>query len=201
MIQFYISVIFIGIILVVISFVLILYDRKKAYDYSKGVDNKKAELLVVIKDAEEMIEELNSISGYILDNMDSKSNELKDTLISADEKIKEIKLVAAEQSEHIKNEHIKNETIKASSDNKNNGNCREVIGIQAIQLKNFTEEFNTLRNAKPKVRAVGGSRYREVISLSESGLGETEIAKKLNIGKGEIQLILGMSMENGTVKV
>lgn len=196
MIQFYISVIFIGIILVVISFIWIIYDRKKAYDYSKDVDNKKAELLVVMKDAEEMIEELNSISGYILDNMDSKSNEIKDTLSSADEKIKEIKLVAA-----AKSEHIKNESIKAVNENNTSGNCREVIGIQAIQLKNFTEEFNSLKNAKPKARAVGSSRYREVIKLSESGLGETEIAKKLNIGKGEIQLILGMNVENEAVKV
>lgn len=196
MIQFYISVIFIGIILVVISFVWIIYDRKKAYDYSKDVDNKKAELLVVMKDAEEMIEELNSISGYILDNMDSKSNEIKDTLSSADKKIKEIKLVAAQKSEHIKNE-----SIKAVNENNISGNCREVIGIQAIQLKNFTEEFNSLKNAKPKARAVGSSRYREVIKLSESGLGETEIAKKLNIGKGEIQLILGMNVENEAVKV
>jgi isoleucyl-tRNA synthetase len=188
MAQFYISVIFIGIILVIISFVWILYDRKKVYDYSKNVENKKAALLGVMKDAEEMVEELNNISGYILESLDSKAVEVKDTLLSVDEKIKEIKSIAIEKSENI----------KAIAENKSSGKAREVVGIQAIQLKNYTEEFNTLKNSKPKFKGAAATNgiYREVIKLSESGLGETEIAKKLKIGKGEIQLILGMNDES-----
>jgi cell division protein FtsL len=41
MTQFYISVIFIGIILVALSLVWIFYDRKKAYDYTKNVESMK----------------------------------------------------------------------------------------------------------------------------------------------------------------
>lgn len=191
MIQFYISVIFIGILLVILSFVWILYDRKKAYDYTKNVDSMKAALLGVMKDGEEMIDELNRISGYIYDNLDSKTNEVKDMLLSVDEKIKELKSLTAEKSKAIKD-----------TEHRIEGSSREVIGIQAIQLKNFTEEFNSLRNTKPKSRGIAAnSRYKEVIKLSQSGMGETEIAKKLNIGKGEIQLILGMNSDNVTIKV
>ncbi|KNY28351.1 DUF6115 domain-containing protein [Pseudobacteroides cellulosolvens] len=192
MIQFYISVIFIGILLVILAFVWILYDRKKAYDYTKNVENMKAALLSVMKDAEEMIDELNRISGYIYDNLDSKTNEIQGILLSVDEKIKELKSLPTQKSK----------AIKDAAENRTEGSNREVMGIQAIQLKNFTEEFNSLKNTKPKSRGiVANSRYKEVIKLSQSGMGETEIAKTLNIGKGEIQLILGMNSDNVVIKV
>jgi len=187
--QFYISVIFIGIILVALSLVWILFDRKKAYDYTKNVDSMKAVLLGVMKDAEEMIEELNRISGYIFENLDSKTDEVRETLLLADEKIKEMKLP-------IKKSRAK----KGNTEDKTEGSGREVIGIQAIQLRNFTEEFNS--NTKPKSWGIASSsRYKEVVKLSQSGMGETEIAKKLNIGKGEIELKLGMNSDNMAIKV
>ncbi|MDP4182054.1 MAG: hypothetical protein Q8942_13320 [Bacillota bacterium] len=183
MIQFYISVIFIGIVLIIISFIWILYDRKKTFDYTKGVDDKKAELLSIMKDAEEMLDELNKLSGYIADEMEVKNSELKSVSDLVDEKIKEINSLTAEI----------NEAKKYINENKVKENVREVIGIQAMQLKNFTEEINTEKNAKSKVKSISANgRCGEVIKLSQSGLGETEIAKKLSMGKGEIQLILGL---------
>lgn len=199
MTQFYISVIFIGIILVALSLVWIFYDRKKAYDYTKNVESMKAGLLGMMKDAEEMVEELNRISGYILENIDSKTDELKQTLLLADEKIKKMKSLPIEKNE-VKKE--KNEAKKENTENKKEGSCREVIGIQAIQLKNFTEEFNSLKNSKPKSWNIAShSRYKEVVKLSQSGMGQTEIAKKLNMGKGEIELVLGMNSSNMTIQV
>ncbi len=191
MIQFYISIIFIGILLVIMSFVWILYDRKKAYDYTKNVESMKAALLSVMKDSEEMIEELNRISGYIYESLDSKTNEIQDVLLSVDEKIAELKSLNIEKSK----------SIKDAADNKTKESSREVMGIQAIELKNFTEEFNSLKNSKSKSKGIAlNSRYKEVINLSQSGLGETEIAKKLNIGKGEIQLVLGMNSDIVAIK-
>jgi hypothetical protein len=52
-----------------------------------------------MKDAEEMVEELNRISGYILENIDSKTDELKQTLLLADEKIKKMKSLPIEKNE------------------------------------------------------------------------------------------------------
>jgi len=214
MTQFYISVIFIGIILMAISLVWIFYDRKKAYDYTKNVESMKASLLGVMKDAEEMVEELNRISGYIFENLDSKTDDLKQTLLLADEKIKEIKSLPVEknespkekvesQKEKVESKKEKNETKKENTGNeKKEGNCREVIGIQAIQLRNFTEEFNNSKNSKPEAwNIASNSRYKEVVKLSQSGMGQTEIAKKLNIGKGEIELILGMNSSNMAIEV
>jgi len=206
MTQFYISVIFIGIILVALSLVWIFYDRKKAYDYTKNVESMKAGLLGMMKDAEEMVEELNRISGYILENIDSKTDELKQTLLLADEKIKKMKSLPIEKNEvkKEKNEAKKENTEnkKENTENKKEGSCREVIGIQAIQLKNFTEEFNSLKNSKPKSWNIAShSRYKEVVKLSQSGMGQTEIAKKLNMGKGEIELVLGMNSSNMTIQV
>ena len=37
------------------------------------------------------------------------------------------------------------------------------------------------------------SKYNEVLRLAECGLNEVDIAKRLNMGKGEIQLIMGLN--------
>jgi hypothetical protein len=41
---FYMSIMFIGIVLIAVSLFWILLDRKQAFDYSKGIKESKAEL-------------------------------------------------------------------------------------------------------------------------------------------------------------
>jgi orotate phosphoribosyltransferase-like protein len=45
---------------------------------------------------------------------------------------------------------------------------------------------------KEKIISIN-NKHNEVITLANKGLNETEIARKLNMGKGEIQLILGVN--------
>jgi len=78
--QFYVSIIFLGILLIVISLVWIVYDKKQSYDYSKQLDSKRDELVKVITDSEVMLEELNKFSDYIVSQMDLKNEEACESL-------------------------------------------------------------------------------------------------------------------------
>jgi len=53
-----------------------------------------------------------------------------------------------------------------------------------------TTQQNTQKNNMPLNL---NSKQREVLKLANEGLSDTEIAKRLNIGKGEVQLILGLN--------
>lgn len=53
-------------------------------------------------------------------------------------------------------------------------------------------EDNALNDINKKFAFIVNSKTKEVVELSNQGMNTTDIAKKLGIGKGEIELILGM---------
>ena len=84
---FFVSLIFFGILLVIVSLIIIFLDKKKVFQFMKSFDDKKQELTEIISDAEEMIEELNKFSDYIVGQMDRKNDELNKSLSIAEEKV------------------------------------------------------------------------------------------------------------------
>jgi len=74
----------------------------------------------------------------------------------------------------------KNSTIYAEQDTAEN----------AVEDVLQNTQQNTLKNNMPLNLK---SKQREVLKLANEGLSDTEIAKRLNIGKGEVQLILGLN--------
>jgi ATP/maltotriose-dependent transcriptional regulator MalT len=176
--QFYVSIIFLGITLIVISLVWIAYDRKKSYDYTDMLDSKKKELVGIISDAEQMVEELNKFSDYVVTQMDIKNAELNTNLKVMEEKIRNI-----------------NERVLESFD------MKAVQGVQAALQSDrvvngspvgFGSPLNKTGRARDKVVSIN-QRHNEVMVLAENGISDTEIARRLNIGKGEVQLILGVN--------
>lgn len=320
---FYISMMFVGILLMVISLVWITFDKKKHLDYKVVLEEKKDMLVSVISDAEQMVGELNNISDYLVSHIDKKREEFVDTIKKTDKKVKEIadkkiksiadqkiKAIADQKAKTITDERIKaitNKKIKATADIKikevvderikaiadekiktiADEKVKDIIGekvktiIDAIvetitdeEVKDIVDEkIKTIMDARiesisdekvkdivdekiktiidariesisdEEVKDIAGeksktifsdseqplmdsknivfrnilsedslnnsfaknkierrnkiisinSKYKEVIDLSQSGLDETQIAKKLKMGKGEIELVLGIS--------
>lgn len=217
--HFYMSIMFIGIVLIAVSLFWILLDRKQAFDYSKGIKESKAELLKIMDDAEAMMEELNKFSGYIVEQMDAKNEEMNLSLKKIDERLMRLDLKVEERSAVKERKEVKdNKEIKERKAAKTNNRTRKVSNgdkqglneVSGSQLENNRNEnvkefpkhdnlssaqvHNGVQQTKVKEKVIPlKGRYKEVLNLLENGLNETEIAKKLNIGKGEIQLILGMS--------
>jgi hypothetical protein len=213
--QFYVSFIFIGIALVVFSLTLILLDKKKAFNFLKNYEEKKQELIDIINDAEQMIEELNKFSDYIVTQMDFKNEELSNNLKKADEQLGNLAQKAQElySNETLNKETVKEVEIKSRNDTKKetsfnvNSNSKDAVekykesllmhnnrisldsnDLESIYDTNWQTQ-KTMINMNEKVIPVN-SRHNEVMRLYKSGLSEIEIAKKLGMGKGEVQLII-----------
>lgn len=222
--QFYISLVFTGIVLVFIAFIGILHDRKKSMDYISTVEEKKRELEEAMSDAEILIQEMNRCSEYLVTLVENKYREIDSASVSIDEKEDEMSkehalekmmgkntrtfaykvantyeneakkisdpfvLHPGEESEDADNSIIKENMMNrdATSDNKD----RRIMEEVANGKNNPAAEENISMYRMP---AMNKELHREVISLSKEGLGTTEIAKKLGVGRGEIELILDIN--------
>lgn len=184
--QFNIIMSVVGIILMFLIIIWTLLDKKKVFKVVKDFDQKKSELIDIINDAEQMIEELNKFSDYIVTQMDLKDEELRSNLKKADEQIRNIGLRAQQIDIHEK--VPANEKIVFDLNNDMAINDIDYNSFPAITFEESKQ--NDRRNEK--VVPIN-NKYSEVLKLSRDGYNESEIAKKLKIGKGEIQLILGIN--------
>ncbi|TYQ13189.1 UNVERIFIED_CONTAM: hypothetical protein Cloal_4247 [Acetivibrio alkalicellulosi] len=175
---FYVSIMFIGILLILTSLILIAFEKKKELDGEKILDDKKKTLASIIIEAEQMIEELNRISDYIVSQFEQKKQEVVEAIENADKKVKFLK------------DDINCIEKNQPKDLKTNAYVSQSMEYKDVSSKTILK--NKLPPADKKVIPLN-NKHKEVIDLSTKGLNETQIAKKLSMGKGEIQLILGMS--------
>lgn len=210
--NFYATMVFLGIVLVVFSLIWVALEKKRVFNFTRGFEDKKQELTEIINDAEQMIEELNRFSDYIVTQMDLKNEELSMNLRKAEEEIKllgqkaqSVKISAPENAvpEEAKAEYKPAAVVYGTA-----GEAApmpvEVVSRQAGEYAAEKTSFDKIvykpvyqppRQPARKAEKVIpiNNRYSEVLRLSESGLSEPDIAKKLNMGKGEVSLILGIN--------
>ncbi|MCX7842622.1 MAG: hypothetical protein N2489_06060 [Clostridia bacterium] len=191
--NFYVSIIFLGIMLIIIALIWIAYDMKRSQDYVKKLDDKKQELLEIISDCEQMIEELNKFSDYIVTQMDIKNQEMCSSLKIIEEKLEQISLKNVENNDvvPIVKEKVVNGTPGTGFFNHNSDLIIDNIEYDSSNAVKTSSSKSSGRS-KDKVIPIN-NKFKEVIRLSENGMSDTEIARALNMGKGEIQLILGMN--------
>ncbi|NSW89856.1 MAG: hypothetical protein HPY74_04080 [Firmicutes bacterium] len=162
---YYTAMLLIGILLVIFCTVLIIYDNKKLLSYIKLADEREQQLREIVSDAELMIEELNSFSDYIVNEVEKKNVEFKNNIQHLEAEINNLNHKTEELFEILNNINNNQSLLKDEEKDKTEIDSRQ--------------SFISLN-----------SKYSEVIRLSKEGMEETEIARKLNMGKGEVQLIL-----------
>jgi hypothetical protein len=198
--SFYVSIVFIGIMLIVISLVLVAYDRKKSFDYTGKLDEKREELTGIISDADQMIEEMNKFSDYIITQMELKNEEMSTSLKMIEEKVKQVNggISEIDEKEIIRQDKVVNGNMIESRFNSEVFHSHEIYDKNSdspkIEIQNFGNitGYKSQPKAKEKVVQIN-NKYNTVIQLAMNGLTDTEIAKSLKMGKGEVQLILEMN--------
>lgn len=188
MIQFYMSILFLGILLIVSAFLWILFDRKKVGDDSKRLEEKKDELIRVIEDSEQMLEELNKFSDYIVTQVNVKNEELNSTLQVIESRL--------QQSNFQMESNHEKQSEESKPFNEISDPVDEILKPMKHPVNMQAQAIHT--RLKEKVIPIN-SKHRDVINLASSGLHDDEIAKALNIGKGEIRLILGLNSNRAKV--
>ena len=192
--QFYVALIFFGIILIFFSLIWVVLGKKKVFSFMKNFDEKKQELVEIINDAEQMIEELNKFSDYIVTQMDLKNEELRVNLKKADKEVKNL----ANRADEIITARVVNgdngEMVVRPQEplfKYNSDIVIESMDFGNTSLKTVPVQKTPIRRTEKVIQI--NNKYTEVLRLSECGFDDVEIAKKLNMGKGEIELILGLS--------
>lgn len=195
---FYASLIFLGILLILISLISIFLDKRKVFNFVKGFDEKKQELSEIISDAEQMIDELNRFSDYIVNQMDLKNEELNKNLREAEERVQAIKervgsvVIPAATVPLAQNAVMESEIAYAvNSTGINIIPVNTADAASAAYSRNEDQKLPAAFKKKEKVIPFN-NRYSEVLRLAGEGLGSLEIAQNLHMGKGEVELIIGL---------
>lgn len=205
---FYISIIFLGIILVIGSLFFIIMDRVNGKDFFKEFDRKKDEMFNLIQDSEEMVQELNKMSDYVITVISEKNQEffkktansennvenLNTEIIHAENDMTEKQIEKSEEeSVNIIDKNFdEQEKLPAVAEGINQDSKDRMVNMQ-FSHDNAVTGHNT-DPAKPGL--VLNSKRREVLKMIEQGLSNDEICDKLKIGKGEIGLIRGLCKNN-----
>jgi hypothetical protein len=208
---FFACIIFLGILIVISSVVFILIEKRKDIGIVQKINDKSYDLSTVLEDAEHMIEEMDKFSDYIMNKISDKQAETEKFLKEYTEKAasavnnmkngmlnkeieSEIAVAQIDSQAVVAKKTVEKQVIRpvASKQKEMYFAINSDIAIESSFLgKASGDGFEGLR-LKEKVIPLN-SRHKDILVLSSNGLSNTEIAKRLNVGKGEIELILGIN--------
>lgn len=213
---FYVSLVFLGVLLVIFSLICIFIDKRKVFNFTKNYEEKKQQLVEIINDAEQMINELNKFSDYIVNRIDLKNEELNKNLKLAEERLsnisnrtrmiydkKEAVAIVEYRAEHgladmeaasaEKTEALDTAQISYPASAVNGSTLKDDASASSAipSVRTGCENIPVPLKKREKVIPIN-NKYPEVLRLSNEGVQSLEIAKRLNIGKGEVELVLGI---------
>lgn len=168
---FFTCIILIGSGITIFSLFLMLAEKRRLHDYRGDIKEKKEDLIKVIEDAEELISEMNRYSDYVVTQIEEKHIALSQSISEADLTIEFLSLPKNIEAQE-KTTPFYDEAV--------------ITKILEEEHPNYTEPVR-----KGKVLTFDFKR-REIIKLAKSGLDSNEIARQLNCGKDEIELIAKM---------
>ena len=148
---FYVCMIFLGSILVLVSLFFSIMDKVNGKDFFTEFDRKKDEMFTLIADAEEMIQELNKMSDYVIGTISDKSQEL----IQLENRAGRIKGntydVPITDKSNVVNAN-KSDVINANKSNVVNANKSNVTDDSNVEDKsNNTDKSNATETEKSNI--------------------------------------------------
>jgi len=159
-----------GIFTVLAAIIFIFIDKLKGEDIYFDIDVKEQEIKKVVEDAEEIISELNYTSEMIVKEIEEKLSGLREELKNLNNKV--LGTLPAEKNESLP---ITIPTVVAAGKKK--------------KMTNDSKEKDEVLDAKLR------SKQQTVFDYASQGMSVTNIAKHMNIGQGEVMLILSMNNE------
>ncbi|GEM_PF-347564 len=173
-----------------------------------SLENKINEMNKLLKDANEIYFKLSSILSDATKKMtelEKRSNELG---ISGQKEMVE-KKNTPQTSDTTLYGQMKTETFNGESDlassrikkmpySKNDNSFSDVLlETPAMEFQNTDSHVNN--NSRPTIEEIekpfdlkSSSLEHKILNLSSEGMDSTEIAKRLGVGKGEVELVLGL---------
>lgn len=158
-----------GVFAVMAAIILIFLDRLKGEDIYFNMDVKEQEIKKVIEDADEIITELNYTSEMVVKEIEEKMRSLR---------------------EDMKN--ISSTAVKAAPVESSIPQTVKPVVMAAGKKKKMVND-NEEKDGQPAARL--NQKQQAVFEYASQGMSVTDIAKQMNIGQGEVMLILSLKNE------
>lgn len=161
-----------GIFMILTATILIFLDKLKGEDVYFNLDVKEQEVKKVIEDADEIIAELNYTSEIVVKEIEDKLRSLREDYSRM--------TVAPEAPKQQTRETVPSLPVVPAA------------AVVAVKKKRITVD------AAEKERAGSirpNPKQQAVFDCSARGMSVMEIAKQLNMGQGEVMLILSLKNE------
>ncbi|WP_058485181.1 DUF6115 domain-containing protein [Defluviitalea phaphyphila] len=179
----------VGIIMLIIG---IFFIKEKQNINAYLIDDKQEEidkqLNDKIEEADKMLQELNEFSSYLKSDVEKKYKELLFLYQLIDEKEKNISNLY-----YLENQKVVSDVDKIEE------NIQEDIE-EDIKKNKDNIETNLEKNNKENMgentqesMILNNKNYDNIIKLYKRGVNPTDIAKELDIGKGEVELVLSLT--------
>lgn len=186
---FFAGLIMVGISLILISIIMVLWDRKKDAEEKREYISVKNKLEELLEDSGEMVDELNRFSDFILSKIDKKCSDYMSLINSVPEKKSETLDI---QETVKKTVSEKDMAVNTSKPVKIASDIQEINTVNEAVI--FTEQLEAAATSPEEGNKGIANKHSEVIKLFDAGMSDAEIAKALHIGKGEVQLIVGLNL-------
>ena len=159
-----------GIFVILAATILIFLDKVKGEDIYFNIDVKEQEIKKVIEDADEIISELNYTSEMVVKEIEEKLSGLR-------EELKNLNNAAASTPAAEKKENVAPVIAPVITSSKK----KKITNDDVEKAKAFDGKLS--------------AKQQTVFDYASQGMSVTDIAKQMNIGQGEVMLILSLKNE------
>ena len=172
----------VGILTIMVIAIIIFLDKLKGDDMYFNIDVKEQEIKKVMEDAEEILSELNFTSDVIVKDIEEKINNLNRIYKSLNNNIEQhsTRMITVEQpvSQKILEEQPSQVVLE-----------KPIAPAKFKPMTILPIKVNTQKE-EPQ-----NSKQEAIYELVSQGVSVVDIAKKMNIGQGEVSLILSLKKE------
>ena len=159
----------VGVFVILAASIMIFLDKVRGEDIYFSMDVKEQEIKKVIEDADEIISELNYTSEMVVHEIEEKLNSFR-------EELKSINNPAA---------------ITSPADKKTAAPVAPSVSAANKKKKIINDGDDTNKSVDEKL----SQKQLSVFEYAAQGMSVTDIAKQMNIGQGEVMLILSLKNE------
>lgn len=183
----------IGIFTVMGAIILIFLDKLKGEDIYFSIDVKEQEMKKVIDDAEEILSELNFTSDVIVKEIEEKINHLNVVYKDVNNSLAQMRT----RPETFEPQPIPpKQTLQTQQEPQSQPQPQPQ---PVIQRTTVTAKFKPV-TAKSMTRTAEieekpKSKQQQIFELADQGVSVIEIAKAMQMGQGEVALILSLKNE------
>jgi FtsZ-interacting cell division protein ZipA len=172
----------VGIIIIMAVLIIIFLDKLKGEDIYFNIDVKEQEIKKVLEDAEEILSELNFTSDVIVRDIEEKVNNLNRIYKNANISIEQRNTRVIEIEQEVPHKVMEEQPNQVVME-------RTITPVKYKPMTISPIKRNTQKEEPQK------SKQEVIYDLFGQGISIVDIAKKMNIGQGEVSLILSLKKE------